>query len=119
MSGACLLKISVPATNPRPTQLGGHHPATPGLAVTDRDQLARLPQIALHQLPRPIDGPLKRAPGHKPRPDLAHVVIEDRLAALIAHLGGHLTQPLRLNPRITLKLLADPVPKRIELRRSR
>lgn len=58
--------------------------------MTDRDVLARLPQIALHQLTRPIDRPLKRPRGQEPRADVANVVIKDRLAALIAKLGRHL-----------------------------
>ena len=68
--------------------------------MTDRDLLARLPQIALHQLARPIDRPLKRPRPQEPRPDLADIVIEDRLPALIAELARHLPQPLRLDPRI-------------------
>ena len=70
--------------HPRPAQLRRHHPAAARLPVPDRDQLARLPQIALHQLTRPIDRPLKRPPHQEPRPNLTHIVIEDRLAALIA-----------------------------------
>jgi hypothetical protein len=44
----------------RPATLTRHHPATAALPVTDRDVLRRFPQIALHQLARPIDRPLKR-----------------------------------------------------------
>jgi hypothetical protein len=36
---------------PRPAQLSGHDIAAAVLAMTDRDQLSGLPQIALHQLP--------------------------------------------------------------------
>jgi hypothetical protein len=87
--------------------------------MTHRDRLARHPQIALHQLPRPIDPPLERAPDQEPRPDLAHIFIEDRLAALIAKLDRQLPQPPRRNPRTGLQLLADPLPERIELRPRR
>ena len=103
----------------RPAQLGGHHPPAPGLAVTDRHQLARLPQIALDQLPRPIDGPLERATDPEPWTDLAHEVVEDRLASRIAQLDRHLPQPQRLNAWVRAQLLADPVLKRIKLRPRR
>ena len=49
----------------RPAHLAGHHPPATPLPMPDRDMLPRLPQIALHQLARPIDRPLKR-PG-RPR----------------------------------------------------
>jgi hypothetical protein len=83
--------------------------------MTDRDRLARLPQIALRKLARSIDRALEGALDHEPRADLAHEVVKDRPAALIAQLGGHLAQPQRLNRRVALQLLADPVLKRIEL----
>jgi hypothetical protein len=59
---------------------------------------------------------LERAPDLEPGPDLAYVVIEDRLPALIAQLDSHLPQPQRLDARVSLQLLADPVLERIELR---
>ena len=105
--------------HPRPAQLHRHDVPAAQLPVTDRDPLARLPQIALHQLPRPIDRPLKRAPHLEPRTDLADVVIEDRLPALIAQLARHLPQPQRLNARVSPQLLANPVLERIELRPRR
>ncbi len=80
------------------------------LTVTDRDQLPRLPQIALHQLARPINRSLERPGSQIPRPDLANEVIKDRLATVIAELASHLPQPLRLNPRISRQLLANPIP---------
>src|SRR5207248_8774249 len=90
-----------------------------GLPVTDRDQPTRLPQIALHQLPRPIDRALERARYEEPRTDLPDVVIEDRLAARIAKLGRHLPQPQRLDRRIGPQLIANPLLERIEPRRNR
>jgi len=51
--------------------------------MPDRDLLARLPQVALDKLPRPIDRPLERPRHQEPRADLAHEVIKDRLAAQI------------------------------------
>jgi glyoxylase-like metal-dependent hydrolase (beta-lactamase superfamily II) len=105
--------------HPRPAHLTGHHPATPHLAMTDRDQLARLPQIALRQLARTVERALERPLDHEPRPDLAHVVVEDRLAALIAQVGRHLAQPQRRNRRVGAQLFADPVLEQIELRSRR
>jgi hypothetical protein len=72
--------------------------------MPNRHRLARLPQIALHQLAGPIDGPLERAPDPEPRADLAHEVIEDRLAARITELGGHLPKPQRRDRRLDPQL---------------
>ena len=85
--------------------------------MPDRDVFARLPQVALHQLPRSIDRPLKRPRHHEPRTDLADIVIKDRLAAHIPKLRGELPQPLGLDRRIGRQLLTDPVLERIQLRR--
>jgi hypothetical protein len=48
--------------------------------VTDRDLRARLPEIELQQLAGPIDGALIGPAALKQRPDLAQIVIEDRLS---------------------------------------
>ena len=103
----------------RPTHLTSHHPTTSPLAVPDRNALGGLPQIALDQLPRPIDRPLERPRPQEPRADLPHKIIKDRLPTLIADLDGHLPQPLRLQPRLDRELLTDPVLERIELRPAR
>jgi hypothetical protein len=87
--------------------------------MTDRHRIARLPQIALHQLPGPIDRALERPLDQEPRADLTHEIIKDRLAAPIAEIGGHLAQPQRLNRWVSSQLLADPVLERIELRGAR
>src|SRR4051812_43567934 len=87
--------------------------------MADRNQRPGLPQITLNQLAGPVDGALKGPPDHKPRANLAHVVVEDRLATVIAQLGGHLAQPQRLDARIGPQLPADPLPIRIELRHRR
>jgi hypothetical protein len=108
-----------PGQRPRPAQLGRHHPAPAQLTVADRDLVARLEQIELHQLPRAIQRPLIGPPPQKARPDLAHVIVEDRLAAHIAQLPSQLSQPLRRNARIGPQLLLDPGLERIELRRTR
>ncbi len=104
---------------PRPARLARDDPPTAGLPITDRDVPARLPQIALDQLRRPINRPLERALHQEPRPHLAHVVIEDRLAARIADLPSKLPQPLRGDLRIGLQLLTDPVLERIHDRHRR
>jgi hypothetical protein len=83
--------------------------------VADRDRRVRLPEIALDQFPRPVDRALERALDQEAGTELSHVVVEDRLAALIAEVGRHLPQPQRLDRRIGPQLLADPVPERIEL----
>ena len=108
-----------PRDRARPTHLTCHHPATTLLTMTNRQVLAGLPQITLHKLARPIDRPLKRPRPDEPRPRLTDIVIKDRLAARIADLARHLAQPLRLNPRISRQLVADPVLERIELRSHR
>ena len=100
MSGASLLKISVPAiardqhTSHVTTQPRRRCPCPTGMCS------ARLPQVALDQLPRPIDRPLERPRGQEPWPDLPHEVIEDRPPARIAQLRRELPQPLRRDPRI-------------------
>jgi len=104
-----------PGEDTRPAQLDGHDVAAAGMPVPDRDRFARLPQITLRQLPRPIHGALERAPNQEPGPPLAHVVVEDRLAARVAELARSRTQPLRLDRRLRSQLLADPVLELIEL----
>jgi hypothetical protein len=49
--------------------------------VADRDLARGLPQIELADLPGPIHGPLVGARRQVERADLAHIVIDDRLAA--------------------------------------
>jgi hypothetical protein len=63
--------------------------------VTDRDLKPRFPQIELADLTGPIHGPLKR-PGswREQRPDVAQVVVDDRLAARIAQRRDQLADPL-------------------------
>jgi len=87
--------------------------------MTDRNVLGRFPQITLDKLARSIARPLKRPRRQKPRADLPDIVVKNRPPARIAQFGGHLPQPLRLHPRIRLKLPADSVLKRIELRPGR
>jgi hypothetical protein len=50
--------------------------------MADRDLGARLPQIELADLRRPIDSALKRPGRREQRADLAQIVIDDRLAPL-------------------------------------
>src|SRR5437588_13017916 len=81
-----------------------------GLPVADRDRLTRLPQVALHQLARPVHRTLKPPADQKPRPHRPHVLVEDRLPARIADLHGHLPQPPRRHPRLRPNLAATPPP---------
>jgi hypothetical protein len=48
--------------------------------VADRDLLARLPEVELQQLAGPVDGALIGPAALEQRPDLAQVIVEDRLA---------------------------------------
>jgi hypothetical protein len=83
-------------TGAREAQAGDDHPAAAHLPVADRDRLARLPEIELTDLARPIDRPLKRSGRwREQRPDLAQIVVNDRL-------GRAATQ--------RLEQLADPDP---------
>ena len=51
--------------------------------MTDRNLLLGLPDVELADLFRPIDGPLKCPRCRREqRPDLAQIVIDDRLAAV-------------------------------------
>src|SRR6187200_305556 len=78
MSGHSLEKISVPAiardqpSSAVTTQARRVWPSPTGT-------YARLPQIELQQLAGAIDGALERPPALEQRPDLAQVVVEDRL----------------------------------------
>jgi hypothetical protein len=83
--------------------------------MPDRHMSPRLPEVALHQLPRSIDRPLKRARDHEPRTDLADIVIKDRPATQIPQVSRELPQPLRLDRRLRAQLLTDPVLKRVQL----
>jgi hypothetical protein len=94
---------------PRPAHLASDHPATTQLTVADRNVPPRLPQIALDQLTRPIDRPLERPRYNEPGTNLADEVIKDRLPTLIAQLRRELPQALRLDPRIRLQLLTNPI----------
>jgi hypothetical protein len=64
---------------PRPAQAGDDDPATPRLAVADRDLGRGLPEVELADLTRPVDGALIGARRAEDRAQLAHVVVEDRL----------------------------------------
>jgi hypothetical protein len=103
----------------RVAQLGGHDPAATRLAVADRDLASRLPEVELQQLPGAVDRALVGAPALIKRAQLAHVVVEDRLAALIAELLDQLADPLGGDPRVLLQQPLDVVLERGELRRSR
>ena len=78
----------------RVAQARDDHPAPARLAVTDRDLRPRLPDIELADLARPVDGALKRpARRREQRPNLAQIVIDDRLARPAAQRLQQLTDP--------------------------
>ncbi len=99
-------------------QAGDDDVAAAGLAAIDRDLLRRLPEIELAQLARPVGralvGPRRRS---KQRPDLAQVVVEDRLAALVAELGQPLAHDRPRQARVLAQQPVDLLPERLELRR--
>jgi hypothetical protein len=96
-----------------------HHPARARLAVADRDLAARPPEVELQQLPRPVDSPLVGARAQVIGAHLAHVVINDRLAALKALLHQQLADPLALDPGVGVEQPVDLVLERIQLRPAR
>jgi hypothetical protein len=88
--------------------------------MPDRTLGLGLPQIELADLARPIDGALKRAGRRqKQRPDLAQIIIDDRLAALEPQRRDQLADPLTRHPRIAAQQPVDLVLERLELRRPR
>jgi hypothetical protein len=119
MSSHSLEKNQRAADRARPAKLAGHDPGAAGLAVADRDLAARFPQVELQQLPGPVDGALIGPPALEHRPDLAQVVVEDRLGAVIAQFLDQLADPLARDPRVVLQQAMDLVLERVELRRSR
>src|SRR5215207_4481381 len=99
-----------PGADARVAQAGHHHQAAALLAVADRDRAARLPEVELTDLARPIEGALEGPRGRgEQRAHLAQVVVEDRLAAAIADLGDQLAHPharkARLGPEQAVDLL--------------
>ena len=115
MSGGSLER-SAPPRSPA-TSTAPRSPRSRGASARGRRGSAPVAPIGrTARLSGPIDRALEGAPDHKPRADLAHVVVEDRLAALIAQFGRHFAQTQRLDARVGPKLLADPLLKRIELR---
>jgi len=85
--------------------------------VADGYRLRGLPQIPLADLPGAIDGALEGALGQKQRSHLAHVVIDDRLAALKAQGLDQLADPHPRKLRIAAQKLVDLLLERVELRR--
>ena len=120
-SGGLLGEDQRAGAGARVAQARDDDPAAAGLAVPDRDLRARLPEIELADLARPIDRPLKRPRRRREqRPDLAQVVIDDRLAAREAQRLDQLADPL--TPGSFGSLAQQPmdlVLERIELRPRR
>jgi hypothetical protein len=97
-----------PATSTAPPS----RPNPGASALADRDRLARLEQVELQQLAGPIDRPLIRAPRQIARAQLAQVVVEDRLRALVAELLDQLPDPLAGQARIAAQQPIDLVAER-------
>src|SRR3954451_20001990 len=100
----------------RIAELGGHDVAAAGLAVADRDLLSRFEEIELEQLGRAVERALVGAVAPVERPELAHVVIQDRLPALVAEVLDQLADALGRGPRVLLQEALDLVAEAVELR---
>src|SRR3954454_4038914 len=101
----------------REAQLGGHDIAAAALAMADRDLRSGLPQIELQQLAGAIDRALIGALALIERPDVAQVVIEDRLRPVVAELLDQLADALARDPPVIAQQAMDLVLDRVELRR--
>jgi hypothetical protein len=111
-----LVKTQRAGARSRVAQARNDDPSLPRLAVTDRDLVLGLPEVKLADLPRPIDGPLKRPRWRREqRPHLAQVVIDDRLAAIKPQRRDQLPDALARQLRIGLQQPVDLVLERIEL----
>src|SRR4051812_43488243 len=75
-------------------------PPAARLPKADRDLRRRLPQIELADLPRPIDGALIGPRRREQRPDLAQIVIDDRLAPIEPQRRNQLPNALPRQPRV-------------------
>jgi hypothetical protein len=85
--------------------------------VADRDLRSGLPQVELQQLAGAIDSALIGPPALEQRPDVAQVVIEDRLRPVVAELLDQLADALARDPRVVAQQAMDLVLERVELRR--
>src|SRR5215211_1473587 len=94
---------------------GGDYEAASGLAVADGDLLARLPEVELDELAGPVAGALEGARRGEDRSQLAHVVVQDRLAAPVAGGGDPLADHLGGNVPVVPQKLVDLRLERIEL----
>ena len=100
----------------REAQTGDDNPAAAALTVPDRDLGARLPDVELANLARPIDRPLKRPRRRrKQRPDLAQIVIDDRLGRRAAQRLEQLADPDPRQLGVVLEQPMDLVLEGIEL----
>lgn len=75
--------------------------------MADRDQAARLPQVELAGLTRPVERALE-GPGRRDKQgtDLTQILIQDRAPARVADLGDQLADP---RPRHTRLGTQQPV----------
>jgi hypothetical protein len=87
--------------------------------VADGELDPGLEQIELDQLAGAIDRALVGPPALIQRTQLAHVVIEDRLATRVAQRLHQLADPLGRDPRVVLQQPLDLLLERVELRPPR
>jgi len=114
--GGSLRKDQGASTNPGVAKATNHDVTLAGLGVTDRDLLARTPNIELANLTRGVGGALKSPRREVGRPQLTNQIINNRLLAGIASLGDPITNHSRGDLRVTLKEPNDLIVKRIKLR---
>ena len=108
-----------PGAEPREAQRADDHVPLARLPIADRDLPLRLPQIELQHVPGPIDRPLEGPLISEERPHLAHVLVDDRLAAVEPELDQDLTDPLALDLRVIAQQLVHLVLEPVELRPPR
>ena len=104
-----------PGTGAGVAERRGQDPGAAGLAVADGDLRPGLHQVELQDLPGAVGGALVGARRGEARADLAQVIAEDRLAALIARGGDQLHDPRRRQAGVFAQELFDLALEGIEL----
>jgi hypothetical protein len=105
---------------PRVAQTRDDHPGAALLEMPDRNRLRRLPQIELADLRRSIDRALETPRRRREqRPQLAQIVVQDRLGARVAERLDQLPDPLTGQLGILAQQPVDLVLERLQLRRPR
>jgi hypothetical protein len=104
-------------SNPGVGKAADDHVAAPGLAVANRDLVARLPQVELAEHARAVARALEGArSGQEERAQLAQVVVQDRLASRVALLCDQLADPPAGQTGVVAKQPPDLLRERLELR---